>query len=105
MTLRVSRGVENSQAGGNGGGGGCSPPESSFITLDSRKRQISVRDVTARKVPGKASVPKIFGFDSVFSPEDTQVSPTVHQPLSYFIKFERFRVNYVPVPLRMLYRV
>lgn len=55
---------------------------SSFLNVDNRKKQITVYDLSAgggptspaeRRTAG-VSAPKMFAFDAIFSPDDSQVS-------------------------------
>lgn len=53
----------------------------SFLSIDPRRKQITVFDPTASGIPTsahrKTSAPKMFAFDAVFSPDDSQVD-SVH---------------------------
>lgn len=57
---------------------------SSFLNVDSRKKQITVYDLSsggaggppsspAERRPAGVSAPKMFAFDAIFSPDDSQV--------------------------------
>lgn len=59
---------------------------SSFLNVDSRKKQITVYDLSSggpptspaeRRTAG-VSAPKMFAFDAIFSPDDSQVVKQKH---------------------------
>jgi len=55
-------------------------PESSFLTVDARRKQISLQEHVLNQPrtnisAGKnVTMPKFFAFDAVFSPDDTNVN-------------------------------